>query len=390
MEGVGLWNKKPHGGSVCTLLILLLFPTLGLTKPQPLEEECPVGDFRSDDGICCNKCAQGFRYVADCQAEGQRTSCKPCEEGETFMDQMNYTPNCKICKRCKKYEVMVSPCSKERNTVCRCKTGFYKEVIGPGTDQCIKCHSCGLREIQTYACTPENNTVCECEKGYYRHKTQCLPCKDCTTDCKLHCPTTDVIKKPAENEHESLKLVLVGVGVVGLVLVVVVGFVTYKTTKQHTKRRLLSSSPTSDVFPDTSQNMLCIEKPSDNYNNAVPYSPVSDQEPSSLPDCIPLEIKFSELIYTVLDLVPVPQVKQLVRSLGVTDTEIERAEADHRACKEAHYQMLRMWAERGSQSRGGSSGVMLHRPLLQELLDKLSSMQLGWAVEELQTKYGIQ
>uniref|UniRef100_A0A667XEM1 Tumor necrosis factor receptor superfamily, member 1a n=1 Tax=Myripristis murdjan TaxID=586833 RepID=A0A667XEM1_9TELE len=347
MEGVGLWNKKPHGGSVCTLLILLLFPTLGLTKPQPLEEECPVGDFRSDDGICCNKCAQGFRYVADCQAEGQRTSCKPCEEGETFMDQMNYTPNCKICKRCKKYEVMVSPCSKERNTVCRCKTGFYKEVIGPGTDQCIKCHSCGLREIQTYA--------------------------------------------SAENEHESLKLVLVGVGVVGLVLVVVVGFVTYKTTKQHTKRRLLSSSPTSDVFPDTSQCMhlckgMCTLIHTVAHCANPPFICVTQQ--ASLLSLLPAAV--SELIYTVLDLVPVPQVKQLVRSLGVTDTEIERAEADHRACKEAHYQMLRMWAERGSQSRGGSSGVMLHRPLLQELLDKLSSMQLGWAVEELQTKYGIQ
>uniref|UniRef100_A0A667X0J7 Tumor necrosis factor receptor superfamily, member 1a n=1 Tax=Myripristis murdjan TaxID=586833 RepID=A0A667X0J7_9TELE len=272
MEGVGLWNKKPHGGSVCTLLILLLFPTLGLTKPQPLEEECPVGDFRSDDGICCNKCAQGFRYVADCQAEGQRTSCKPCEEGETFMDQMNYTPNCKICKRCKsRYEVMVSPCSKERNTVCRCKTGFYKEVIGPGTDQCIKCHSCGLREIQTY----------------------------CMHLCKGMCTLIHTVAHCAN----------------------------------------------------------------------PPFICVTQQ--ASLLSLLPAAV--SELIYTVLDLVPVPQVKQLVRSLGVTDTEIERAEADHRACKEAHYQMLRMWAERGSQSRGGSSGVMLHRPLLHALSQSVSA-----------------
>lgn len=85
----------------------------------------------------------------------------------------------------------------------------------------------------------------------------------------------------------------------------------------------------------------------------------------------------------VLDLVPVLQVKQLVRSLGVKDTEIEQAELDYRSCREAHYQMLRVWAERGSRA----GGVL---PLLPELLDELRKMHLGRAAEELQTKYGIQ
>lgn len=106
-------------------------------------------------------------------------------------------------------------------------------------------------------------------------------------------------------------------------------------------------------------------------------SPRSTHPLSAVPD----------LIYMVLDLVPVLQVKQLVRSLGVTDTEIERAEMDHRTCKESHYQMLRVWAEQGSRAgRGG----MLHRPLLLDLLDKLRTMHLGQAAEELETKYGIQ
>lgn len=89
----------------------------------------------------------------------------------------------------------------------------------------------------------------------------------------------------------------------------------------------------------------------------------------------------------MLDLVPVLQVKQLVRSLGVTDTEIEQAEMDYRSCREAHYQMLRVWASRSG--RGGHGG-MLHRPLLKELLEKLRMMNLGKAAEELETKYGIQ
>lgn len=92
----------------------------------------------------------------------------------------------------------------------------------------------------------------------------------------------------------------------------------------------------------------------------------------------------SELIYTVLDLVPVLQVKQLVRSLGVRDTEIEQAELDYRSCREAHYQMLRVWAERGS-----GAGALLHPPLLHDLLNELRKMHLEQAAEDLETDYGF-
>uniref|UniRef100_A0AAQ5Y4Q9 Tumor necrosis factor receptor superfamily, member 1a n=1 Tax=Amphiprion ocellaris TaxID=80972 RepID=A0AAQ5Y4Q9_AMPOC len=97
-----------------------------------------------------------------------------------------------------------------------------------------------------------------------------------------------------------------------------------------------------------------------------------------------------ELIYSVLDLVPVLQVKQLVRCLGVKDSEIEQADLDHRSCREAHYQMLRVWAERGSRAAGGGRALLLPLPLLQELIDKLRLMHLGRAAEELETKYCIQ
>lgn len=92
----------------------------------------------------------------------------------------------------------------------------------------------------------------------------------------------------------------------------------------------------------------------------------------------------SDLIYNVLDLVPVSQVKQLVRSLGVRDTEIEQVEVDNRSCREAHYQMLRVWAERGPRA-----GVLLHPPLLLELLNELRKMNLEQAAQELETNYGF-
>lgn len=91
-----------------------------------------------------------------------------------------------------------------------------------------------------------------------------------------------------------------------------------------------------------------------------------------------------DLIYSILDLVPVLQVKQLARSLGVKDMEIEQVELDHRSCREAHYQMLRAWAERGSRA-----GALLHPPLLLELLNELRKMHLEQAAEELENSYGI-
>lgn len=105
---------------------------------------------------------------------------------------------------------------------------------------------------------------------------------------------------------------------------------------------------------------------------------------SSPQHCSPLS-SVPDLIYMVLDLVPVLQMKQLVRSLGVKDTEIEQVELDYRSSREAHYQMLRVWAEKGSRAGG-----MLHWPLLQELLDELRKMHLEQAAEELETNCGCQ
>lgn len=86
----------------------------------------------------------------------------------------------------------------------------------------------------------------------------------------------------------------------------------------------------------------------------------------------------------MLDQVPLRRVKELVRSLGVSDIVIERAENDHlRDTKEAQYQMLRVWAKGNAQ--GG--GEVLARPLLYHLLDKLRDMDLGGTAEELETKY---
>ncbi|KAI3361136.1 hypothetical protein L3Q82_013339 [Scortum barcoo] len=325
----------------------------------------------------------GFKLEKECLASGQRSNCTPCPERQ-FTSEMNNFPNCFSCKICKakNNEVEVSPCEKHKNTICRCKDGYYKSHIDSGTYQCLRCAKCKSDETEKQTCTPERNTVCECKENYYRVKGKCEPCKNCSAECKDHC--TPLTTKGPDPEKDLID-VIVGVITGAAVLLVLVIVITYKTTKQSTKKKLLKlSSQSSDQSPDSCEEVLVNNKEISNIISvkAAPPSPVSEQETANLPDCVPLEIKIPDLIYTVLDQVPVPQVKQLVRSLGVRDIEIEHAELDHRSCQEAHYQMLRVWAERGSHAgRGG----ILHWPLLQDLLDKLREMHLGWAAEELET-----
>lgn len=74
----------------------------------------------------------------------------------------------------------------------------------------------------------------------------------------------------------------------------------------------------------------------------------------------------------MLDEVPIGRFKELVRRLGVSEQNIDRAEQDHRNCKDAHYQMLKVWSDSGSG--GGSNVLPFHR--VQMFVDTLKDMCL--------------
>lgn len=388
----GRWNKKAPVGTIL-LLMCMFIPTLTLLQTSE-EVTCEPGEYPNNEGICCNKCSPGFKLVEMCQGVNQRSKCTQCPEG-LFTDEMNFASNCRRCRKClAKYDKEISPCQRNQNRICRCVEGYYKSVIDSETYECLRCTPCGPDEKEKQTCTPERNFVCECKENYYKVNNKCERCKNCTKGCEHHCSTVPVLTtKGREPGHEYLINIITAVGVVAVVSLVLVVLITHVATKMSTKKKMLKPScQPSDVSQDSCEQVLIqSDEPSENMSvTAVPPSPVSEPEPPNLPDCVPLEIKVSDLIYTVLDLVPVLQVKQLVRSLGVKDTEIEQAELDHsRSCREAHYQMLRVWAERGSTGRG-RQGRMLHMPLLQELLDELRKMHLGRAAEELETVYSIQ
>ncbi|XP_077431374.1 tumor necrosis factor receptor superfamily member 1A isoform X2 [Vanacampus margaritifer] len=379
------------------LLTCVLTPTLALI--HTLEEKtCPDGDY-AVDGFCCNKCSRGFKLLAKCSADGMRSDCTPCPEDQ-FMDQMNYSPNCMRCKPCKKlkHEVEVSKCERYRNTLCSCEDDYYTFTIDSETTECRKCTLCGSDEREVQKCSAERNTVCECKENYFRVNRKCEPCKSCTTECKHLCETLPSHKLADAPVGGSGSLVHILTAVVVVAVMLLMVLIVYIAIKRFTKKSPRKSAlQTTETSPESSETLF--------QNEEVPIITVIDrpestilcQATSNLPDCVPREIKTHDLIYSLLDSVPVTQVKQLVRSLGVSETVIERAELDHRASKEAHYQMLKAWAEGRSQASGGGGGGgggggrggMLHLALLQELLLKLRHMHLGGVAEEMETKYSI-
>lgn len=374
-----------------SLVLLQMCMSSPSVAPKAEEPKCQQGrEFLTEDSICCDKCPAGFKLVEKCHGHGQRSNCTHCPDGQ-YLDQMNYSPNCWKCKRCRENEVEKTKCTRDTNTVCRCNDGFYRSYIDSVTYECIKCTACQANEKKIQNCSSDSNTRCECKENYYRVKNKCLPCTNCSAGCKHLCaePKTTTGLKATSS---YLINVIVGVGAVAVAALVLGVIITYIATKQQTKRKLLKlSSREYKESPKLYQEISghC-EEPSDHSLQSVPAHTVISLEPSNLPDCVPLEIRIPEVIYTVLDLVPVMQMKQLVRSLGVTDAVIEQAELDYRFSREAHYQMLRAWAEKGTHACRGGRGGMLHLPLLHELLDKLRQMHLEQTAEELETKYKIQ
>ncbi|XP_010883284.1 tumor necrosis factor receptor superfamily member 1A [Esox lucius] len=389
----GKWKEK-NIFIVSTLLLMCW--SVGLSAPPPsnrTHSQCQEGShYLSKEGLCCGKCHQGFRLVKDCSVDNGNAECKPCSSG-TYRESSNAFRNCDSCRKCVENEEVVSLCNRSRNQVCRCQTGFYLRKIDSETRECTSCETCGSGERVTQECTPESNTVCECSIFHYRdqmNKRTCLSCKNCTsTDCRQEChqelatPSTVGVSQPS-NTSTTVLLLVFGCGFVFLLVVVMIlACVVFWRVKG------LSSFPSDEVISQgTKSTQKLIQGQHGNVFIPTDLSSASVCERellSKLPDCVPKEIKISDFIYSVLEQVPPRRVKELVRSLGVSDRVIELAENDYlRDTKEAQYQMLKFWACGGSQGRGGL--LTLH--LLHDLLVKLRNMELGGAAEELETIYG--
>lgn len=131
----------------------------------------------------------GSRVERDC-TNTNSTKCKPCPSGQ-YIDTINYVRKCEGCKTCKSnvalffclnqpllhdvpsalktwwlacyslffsffvspdLEDLVSKCERHKDTICRCKKGYYKFNIDSAAYNCLKCQSCDQNEIEKQKC----------------------------------------------------------------------------------------------------------------------------------------------------------------------------------------------------------------------------------------------
>ncbi|CAM4698168.1 unnamed protein product [Leuciscus chuanchicus] len=68
------------------------------------KRDCSKNEYWSD-GLCCDKCAPGYKLKKKCSS-GMQSECEKCSNG-TFQDSMNYFPNCFRCQKCNKRKLHV-------------------------------------------------------------------------------------------------------------------------------------------------------------------------------------------------------------------------------------------------------------------------------------------
>ncbi|KAI1885797.1 hypothetical protein AGOR_G00207490 [Albula goreensis] len=338
--GRGKWKKK-------YLVLFLLFSVTACAAAQvggQVEGQrnqslsCRSDEFKALKGHCCNKCLPGYRKEADCESPKMRTTCSPCPDGH-YMDEINHSKNCRPCRVCRHdyFEKQRSPCTEKQNAVCDCIDG-YKRIY-----------------IDEY-----------------------------TSECQVEENSTTKPDKPENPQHSQLFL-LVGVPVA--VTVVLIGVIVFLACKNHRSR---GPRGTQYTLPEnTSEKCLISPSLSPDSIHKEDESPpskigVETHQSTQLPDCVPQEIRLSPFIYYLLDLIPASRFKELVRKLGVSEREIERAERDNHTFKEGQFQMLKVWGESGD----GVVWGRLSQRLFSEIVSTLLDMGLSSTVDAIEEKYG--
>ncbi|XP_036446826.1 tumor necrosis factor receptor superfamily member 9a [Colossoma macropomum] len=133
------------------------------------EDGC--ADWRlSDNGICCEACHPGNRFVKHC-GEDRNQLCKPCDP-DTFLNHPK-KPYCNRCSQCIDPRVVVKNCTPSSDTVCGCKAG-----LRCGNSQCSYCvDECKKGEEPT-----EERTCRKCPQGTFNDQIH-SKCKPRRTSC---------------------------------------------------------------------------------------------------------------------------------------------------------------------------------------------------------------
>lgn len=375
------------------VLLILISQSYTISNPaingtSTGKESCHTHEYRNKKGFCCDKCHPGFKLKEECPKPNTRSECVKCENGN-FLDTLNYNPNCFRCRECKKpHSKEISPCTSKTNRECGCENGYYKKKIVDLEWECSRCRVCGPTQLKTGECTGEQNTKCECKENHYLavNKNSCEPCLECREECKHLCisstPPNTLESVNTKSPSDMLPRILVPV--CACITVVALGvFMLYEGIRLWRKRNRALSSPSST--PAHEDQTLIITVPPDTINESIPFTnqPCEPEQHRKLPDCVPRESKIHEFFYFVLDEVPIGRFKELVRRLGVSEQNIDRAEQDHRNCKDAHYQMLKVWSDSGNG--GGNNVLPYHR--IQMFIETLRDMYLVNCADNIENRF---
>lgn len=351
--------------------------TFAIGGGQSVKGTCLDYEYWNNKGFCCNKCHPGFKLKEKCRESNTMSECVKCENG-TYLENSNHNENCFSCRKCNKaHSKEISPCTLKSNRVCGCETGYYYKRLGDLTWECSLCKQCGSGQLMTAECAVDQNTKCQCKENHYAvGKNFCEPCVKCQDECLHLCksstPPIPVRAFSPTSRPGSIPQILVPV--CACITVLALGlFMSYEGIRLCKKQRHALSSQKSSPASDD-QTLIITVAPDTEHNESVPLTnqPCKTEQNGKLPDCVPREIKIHEFFYFVLEEVPIGRFKELVRRLGVSEQNIDRAEQDHRNSKDAHYQMLKVWSDSGSG--GGDNVLPCHR--IQMLVDTLKDMYL--------------
>ncbi|NXH20084.1 TNR1A factor, partial [Bucco capensis] len=339
----------------------------GRDPSNPLRREkrqvqCPLGQYlHPRETHCCMRCHAGTYKEKDCDGPEQATVCLPCANG-TFTAVDNTMSKCFPCTHCRAefQQIVESPCSPKQDTVCGCRKNQYQVGL-PDLFHCRTCTSCANGIITN--CSKNSDTVCRCKPGFFLTLSNvCKPCSRCTGEECLHCPSPVTTSPTSAGLTGSLVLGII-VAIFGVIAVLCIVNKGVKLLQEH---GIASSFYSCVSLPQTSKepvpegevkrsdiSILLPESQKETellVTATAAAAATASQLPSSqeLPDCISPARKTQlpdtpALLYTVVDQVPLSRWKELVRRLGLSERELERAEAEHRHLREAQYEMLRLW-----------------------------------------------
>ncbi|XP_069836030.1 tumor necrosis factor receptor superfamily member 1A [Dendropsophus ebraccatus] len=343
---------------------------------------------------CCNKCLAGFMVVKDCDREGMKSNCTPCAEG-FFRRTPSSSKSCEQCTDCLTQfgQITLQPCSRINDTVCGCPAGQFKS----NNDRkftCVECNKCDHGTVHI-PCKADHDSVCQCFHNFYLDPTgRCRSCSECngTKDCVNHCPAPSPpsgVKKP-EQEPDIIRIIIPCV-MAFTVLVVGIILVAVNRKKISSVLQTKKPIPTTDMSGSTQVSIpliggstltgksdflpgkaiYVVEESELHQNTALNSSlPLPDITLQTKTPCL----NRPEVLYKIIECVPVGSWRELIRRLGVSDQVIDQSEYDYRRYKEAQYAMLSYWV-----SHEGSSGTARD-----SLFRVLRDMNLGGCAEKIE------